>query len=58
MNHKQKLKLVELSFKILNILEMRFGDGTGQDLQVSIAHKEIMGAVKDAKNKTDKKEVK
>lgn len=37
-----KLREAELEFKLNAILEMRFGDGTGQDLQVKLARKEIL----------------
>ena len=34
-----------IGFIIANILEMRFRDGTGSDLQVKLAHDEIMAEV-------------
>lgn len=41
-------KIKKLAFKINMILQMRFGDGTGQDLQVKLAQKEIEAEISQA----------
>jgi len=38
----KELEKAEFELKLTMILAMRFGDGTGQDLQVNLAKKEIM----------------
>ncbi len=37
--------IAEFAIKVRAFLDMRFGDGSGQDLQIDLAYKEIMGAV-------------
>ncbi len=41
----------ELDLMLSQILEMRFGDGTGQDLQVRLALKEIKQLIHNLKHK-------
>jgi len=40
--HKWERELLEQRLVIGQILEMRFGDGTGQNMQVGLAAKEIL----------------
>lgn len=42
MKTDKELEKAEFELKLTMILAMRFGDGTGQDLQVKLAKKEIM----------------
>jgi len=45
---------VELSLSLMMFLEMRFGDGTGNNPIIKLAHKEIMGIITKALKQVEK----